>query len=247
MFVTCLADSHKLGAHSVSPLSLFDGANMLSTIFNFQIYFIKLHEKLLKALIYAGTFFIFRVFTQGAEGQNTPNTNKHCTFRAVKMSEDDGAREKYTEQSRPKEGRSTVPTYTRTHTMHTRVSAHERGRIRGGGGESTAHQVAHVPRFSPSDTTHAHGFHTTPTREMVDGHTLAVDYTRAPTRWFIRAHARAHTHAVIPPPSRKRRFRAADARARMIPHPPRHTVIDTPTYASHHPSTRVFHSPDNAR
>jgi hypothetical protein len=218
---------------------LFDGANMLSTIFNFQIYFIKLHEKVLQALIYAGTFFIFRVFTQGAEGQNTPNTNKHCTFRTPKIPPHATFREIYTPQSAPKRGRSTVHTYTHTHTMHTRVSGHERGRIRGGGGESTRHQVALAPPLSPSGYRPRARFpRRTPARNGRRARARGGLYTRAHALVYTRARTHTHTRG-IPPPSRKRRFRAADARACTIHHPPRHTVIIIPTYACCYPSTSV--------
>jgi hypothetical protein len=73
-----------------STLSLFDGANMLSTIFNFQIYFMKFHEIVLQAAIYAGTFFIFRAKPSSTEGKapQTPTDTDRSEQRKYHIQHD---------------------------------------------------------------------------------------------------------------------------------------------------------------
>ena len=69
-------------AHSVSPCRL-TGPKIMSSFFNFQIYFIKLHEKVLQALIYAGTFFTLPIKPSDAEGKalQTPTNTAHSKHR----------------------------------------------------------------------------------------------------------------------------------------------------------------------
>ena len=107
------------------------------------------------------------------------------------------------------------------------------------GGESTRHQVDLAAPLSPIGYRPRARFpRRTPARNGRQAHARGRIYTRARTLVFTRARTRIHTRG-IPPPSRKSRFRAADARACTIPHPPRHTVIVTPTYACCHPGTSV--------
>ena len=56
------------GAFLYLPCRL-TGPKIMSSIFKFQIYFIKLHEKVLQALIYAGTFFTLPIKPSDVEGK----------------------------------------------------------------------------------------------------------------------------------------------------------------------------------
>ena len=129
--------------------------------------------------------------------------------------------------------------HTRTRTPWTRAFRDARAEDKGRCGVSPQHTKLTSPRrFPHSDTAHAHGFRGARPREMVNRHTLAVEYTRAPARWFIRAHVHAHIRAVYPLPRGKADFEPPTrARARYLTHPdirlssPRHTRVATPVQA----------------
>lgn len=221
-----------------STLSLFDGGK--STVIDFFIpnLFYQITRKSSAAPNLCGHFFYIACIPSDAEGKalETPaNTARsetpkyHHTHYPVKNIRRNQERNRGARRS----------PHTRTRTPWTRAFRDARAEDKGRCGVSPQRTKLTSPRrFPHSDTAHAHGFHGARPREKVDGHTLAVEYTRAPARWFIRARVHAHTRAVYPLPRGKGDFEPPTrARARYLTHPdirlssPRHTPIAIPVHA----------------